>query len=70
VKTSIHSEASDEVVHSKKGNKDKNDGSPSLMTVEHIQDLIANTIKVQLGGVPVKPTYIPNLTPRELTHSA
>ena len=35
-KTFVHSEASDEEVHSKKGGKLKNDGSPNLMTVEQI----------------------------------
>jgi len=46
----IQREASDEEVHSKKGGKIKNGGSPSLMTIEQIQDLIVNAIKIQLGG--------------------
>jgi len=46
------SETSNEEVHSKKG-KLKNDCFPGLMIVEQIQDLIANTIKVQLGGFPI-----------------
>jgi len=49
-KTFVLSEASDEEVHSKKGGKLKNDGSSNLMTVEQIQDLIANVVKAQLGG--------------------
>ena len=47
---SIPSEASNEEVHSKKGGKLTNRRSSSVMTVEQIQDLIANAIKVQLGG--------------------
>ena len=43
-------EASDEEIHSKKGGKLKKDGSSNLMTVEQIQDLIANIVKAQLGG--------------------
>ena len=49
-KASIQSEAFEEEVHSKKGGKLKNGESPSLITVEKIQDLIANTVKAQLGG--------------------
>jgi len=47
---SIQNEASHEEVHSKKGCKVKNGESPSLMTVEQIQDLITNVVKIQLGG--------------------
>jgi len=47
---SFQSETSTEEVHSKKGCKLKNGGSPSLMTVEKIQDLIVNAVKIQLGG--------------------
>jgi len=47
---SIHSEASNEEMHSKKGGKLMNDGSSDSITIERIQDLIANTIKAQLGG--------------------
>jgi len=46
----VQSEASNEEVHSKKGGKLKNGRSPSLMNIEQIQDLIANVVKVQLGG--------------------
>jgi len=49
-KTFVQSKTFDEEVHSKKGNKLKNDGSPNLMTVEQIEDLIANVVKAQLGG--------------------
>ena len=49
-KTFVQSEASDEKVHSKKGGKLNNDGSPNLMTVEQIQDLIANIVTAELGG--------------------
>jgi len=49
-KAFVQSEASDEEVYLKKGSTLKNDGFPSLMTVEQIQDLIANSIKAQLGG--------------------
>jgi len=45
----IESETSNKEVHLKKGGKLKNGGSPSLMTVEQIQDLIANAVKIQLG---------------------
>jgi len=47
---SVQSEASNEEVHSKKSGKLKNGGSPSLMTVDQIKDLIANAVKIQLGG--------------------
>jgi len=40
-RASIQSEASDEEVHAKKGGKLKNGGSPRLMTIEQIQDMIA-----------------------------
>jgi len=40
-RASIQSEASDEEVHSKKGGKLNNGGSPRLMTIEQIQDMIA-----------------------------
>jgi len=40
----------DEDVHSKKGGQLKNNRSPTLMTVQQIQDLVANAIKAQLGG--------------------
>ena len=46
----VQSEASDEEVHSKKGGQLKNGGSSSLLTIEKIQDLIANVVKVQLEG--------------------
>jgi len=49
-RASIQSETSNEEVHSKKGSKLKNGGSLSLLTVEQIQDLIANTVKLQFGG--------------------
>ena len=49
-RASVQSETSDEKVHSKKGGKLKNGGSLSLMTVKLIQDLIANAVKIQLGG--------------------
>jgi len=48
-RASVQSENSDEGVHSKKGGKLKNGGSPSLMTIKQIQDLIANRVKIQLG---------------------
>ena len=44
-RVSVQSKASDKEVHSKKGVKLKNDGSPILMIVEQIQDLIANIVK-------------------------
>jgi len=43
---SVQSEAFDEEVHSKKGDKLKNGRSSSLLAVEKIQDLIANAVKV------------------------
>ena len=46
----VQSETSNEEVHLKKGSKLKNGESPSLMTVKQIQDLIANAVKIQLGG--------------------
>ena len=49
-RTSLQSETSEEEVHSKKGGKLKNGGSPSLMTVKQIQHLIANAVKAQIGG--------------------
>jgi len=49
-KTFVKSEAFDEEFHSNKGGKLKNGGSPNLMTIEQIQDLIANVVKTQLGG--------------------
>jgi len=48
-RASVQGEASDEEAHSKKGSKLKNGGSPNFMTVEQIQDLIANAVKIQLG---------------------
>jgi len=50
VKALIHSGASKEKMHSKEGGKLDSDWSPGLMTVEQIQDLVANTLKAQLGG--------------------
>jgi len=67
-KASVHNEDSNEEVHSKKGSKLKDDGSPGLIIIEQIQNLISNTVKAQLGGVPTKPTYTPSLTPRGLMH--
>jgi len=49
-RASVQSEARHKEVHSKRRGKLKNDGSLILMTVEQIQDLIANTVKAQLGG--------------------
>jgi len=49
-KAFIQSEPFDEKVHSKKGSQLKNNGSPSSVTIEQIQDLIANAVKEQLGG--------------------
>ena len=49
-KASIQSEHSDEKIHSKKGGQFKNNGSPSSMTAEQIQQLVANAVKAQLGG--------------------
>jgi len=46
VKALIHSEASDEEVHSKKDNQLKSDCSLLFMIMKQIQDLIANTLKV------------------------
>ena len=40
-KASVQNEVFDEEVHSKKGGKLRKDGSPSSMTVEQIQDLVA-----------------------------
>ena len=37
------------------------------MTIEQIQKLIVNTVKVQVDGVPIKLIYTP---PRGLTHFA
>jgi len=48
-RASVQSETSNEEVHSKKGGKLKNGGSPSLMTIEQIQDFIVNAVKIQLG---------------------
>jgi len=62
------SEASEEV-HSKKGGKLKNGGSLSLMTVEQIQDLIANTVKLHLGAGVRRPTSTLSLTSRGLMRS-
>jgi len=44
----VQSEATDEQVHSKKGSKLKDGEFSSLLTVEQIQDLITNIVKVQL----------------------
>jgi len=48
--TSIQGEASNEQVNSKKGDNPKIDGPLNLVTVEQIQDLIVNAVKVQLKG--------------------
>ena len=50
----VQSEAFNEEVIAKRGSKLKNGGPPSLMTVEQIQDLIANAVEAQLGGVTRK----------------
>jgi len=42
----VQSEASNEEVHLKKGNKLKDGWSSTLLTVEQIQDLITNAVKV------------------------
>jgi len=49
-KESIQSEASDEDLQSTKGDKFKNDESPSTMLVEQLHDFIANVVKAQVGG--------------------
>jgi len=46
---SIHTEASDNEKQPKKGTTPKNVKSSGSMTIEYIQDLIANAVKVQLG---------------------
>jgi len=46
---SIHTEASDNEKQSKKGIPLKNVKSSGSITIEQIQDLIANAVKVQLG---------------------
>ena len=46
---SIHIEASDSEKQSKKGETPKHVKSSGSMTIEQIQDLIANAVKVQLG---------------------
>ena len=46
----VQSEVSNKEVHSKKGGKVKSGRSPSLMTIEQIQDLIANAVKIKLCG--------------------
>ena len=66
----IHSEASDNEKQSQKGGKLKNDKSFRSMTIEQIQDLIANTVKAQLGEVRIELTYTPILTSRGLMRSA
>jgi len=52
VKTSFHSEASVEGLHWKKGDKIKNGRSPRFITIEHIQDLIAATVKATRRSIP------------------
>jgi len=49
-KVSIHTEASDDKKQPKKGAMPKNVKSSRLMTIDQIQDLIANVVKAQLGG--------------------
>ena len=56
-RASVQSETSNKEVRSKKGGKLKNDGSPSLIIVEQMQDLLANTVKIQLG-VGVHKTHL------------
>jgi len=68
-KTSLQIEASDEEVHLKKGGKLKNGESPSLMTIETIQDLITNAIKAQLRGGGCRLTCTSSLTLRGLMGS-
>ena len=46
---STHIEASDSKKQSKKGATPKNDKSSELMTIEQIQDLIANALKAEVG---------------------
>ena len=48
-KMSIHIETSDSEKQSKKGETPKHVKSSGSMTIEQIQDLIANAVKVQLG---------------------
>jgi len=64
VKSSLHSEASNEELHSKKGDKYKNNCSSRLRTWLQIQS--RNNLEEVLLG----PTYTLSLTPKELTHSA
>jgi len=64
-RVSVQSEAFDKEVHSKKDGKLRNGRSPSLMTVEQIQDLIANAVKAQLrGGVCETHLYTKSYTKR------
>jgi len=49
-KVSIHTQASDNEKQPKKGITPKNIKSSGSMTIEQIQDLIANAVKAQLGG--------------------
>jgi len=63
-RASVQREAFKEEVQSKKGNKLKNGGSPSLMIVKQIQDLIVNTVRHNLGEVRAKLTITPSLIPR------
>ena len=62
---SIWTEASNEEVYLKKGGKLKNHKSPCLMTVEQIQDLIANAVKAQFEEERAKLTFTPSLIPKE-----
>jgi len=48
-KGSNRAEASEDDGRSKKGGKPQNDSSLSAMAAEQIQELIANTVKTQLG---------------------
>ena len=59
---SIHSEAFDDEVHSKKGSRLKSNCSLGLMTVEQIQNLIANIVKAIGRRFPLISTCSPSLT--------
>jgi len=49
-KMSVHTEASDHEKQPMKGITSKNVKSCGSMTIEQIQDLIADAVKAQLGG--------------------
>jgi len=63
-KVFVYSELSDSEKQPKIGGLPKNDKSSGSMTVEQVQDLIANAVKAQLGGSHITHLYTKPYTKR------